>query len=83
MYVLNFEGFEMKAYKESQIRDWLDENQVDAAFKWGDLRQTGQTLSLCERWLISKADGRALKDVDWISNYVWQGDTLVSLTYFD
>lgn len=79
MYVLNFEGFEMKAKTEKDLKLWLRDNQINAAFKWGDLRQTGQTLSLCERWLISKADGRALREIDWIYNYGWLGDVLVRL----
>ena len=79
MYLISFEGWEMKARTETAIRDWLNVNMVDAAFRWSELRRDGGMESLCGRWAISKADGRAISAVDWLENYAWLGGVLVNL----
>ena len=79
MYLIIYQGFEMKAQKEKDIKTWLQVNSVNASFSWADLRSEGIAVSLCSHWTVEKIDGRTVTNVDWLSNYGWIG-TLVSLT---
>jgi phage-related protein len=72
MYWINFEGsFEMKADTITEIKDWIRENEVPAAFSWARLEATGETESVCKRWYIRKGSHEELQGLDHISRFEW------------
>ncbi len=83
MYLISFEGWEMKARTEQDVRHWLQTNKVDAAFSWANLHRDGHVDSFCGRWEIFKTDEHTAAAADWVENYAWLGGTLVSLKPID
>ena len=71
MYIVTFDGFDMKAKTEKEVRSFFSDNSVDAAFIWSDLRSEGFTASFCGTWSVSKAYASEVKDMDLLSNYSW------------
>ena len=71
MYTITYQGEEMKAHTEKEIRYFFRTNQVNAVIPWSLLRSENEVSSLYEEWYICKEDGGGLKEVNHLSSYAY------------